>query len=121
MSDRESTEQGASGRQGAEASQTEGEGRQPRQGSGRVEQPRTEGEPKHHFEPGHAPSEQGGQDHRSPEVIARNQQGLAGSGRASGSHGARSDRSEELSASGEPQEEHSRHGRQETPGDRRTD
>jgi hypothetical protein len=121
MSDRESTEQGASGRRGAQASQTEGEGRQPRQGSNRVEQPRGEEEPKHHFEGGRAPSEQGERDHRSPEVIAREQQGLAGRGGASGSHGARNDQSEELSARGEPQEDHTRHGRQETPGDRQTD
>ena len=121
MSDRDSAEKGASGRRGAQASQADGEGRPPRQGANRVEQPRTEEEPKHHFERGRAPSEQGEQEHRSPEVIARNQQGLAGSGRASGSHGARSDRSQERSVRGAPQEDHTRHGRQETPGDRPTD
>ena len=121
MSDRESTEQGASGRRGAEASRTESEGRQPRQGTNRVEQPRTEEEPKHRFEAGRAPSEQGEQDHPSPGVIAGDQQGLAGSGHASGSHGARSDRSEERSVRGEPREAHTRHGRQETPGERPTD
>lgn len=118
MSNRESTEQGRSGRSGAEASQEGGRAGQPRQGAGRVEQPRGSDEPEHHFESGTAPSEQGEKDHPSPDVIARNQQGLAGSGRASGSHGAHDDRSEEVAQGGEPSGDHTRHGRQSTPGDR---
>lgn len=118
MSSKESTEQGRAGRSGAQAAQTGEPGGQPRQGSGRVEQPRGTDEPKHHFDSGEAPSEQGEQDHPSPHVIARNQQGHAGSGRASGSHGAQDDRSEEVAHAGEPGGDHTRHGRQESPGDR---
>ena len=119
MSSRESTEQGAAGRRGAEAGgEQTGEGRQPRQGSERVEQGRDSESPKHDFAEGQRPSEQGEKDHPSPSVIARNQQGLAGSGSgASGSH-AGGDRSEQRASEGPPSDEHTRHGRQETPGDR---
>jgi hypothetical protein len=119
MSSRESTTQGESGRRGSEAEQNEGAGRQPPQGSQRVEQPRGSDERKHTFDPGRAPSEQGESEHPSPEVIARHQQGLAGRGRASGSQPDRNDRSEERATRGEPADDHTRHGRQTTPGDRR--
>lgn len=119
MSSRESTEQGASGRRGAEASKVEGTGQQPRQGSNRTEPRQAESEPKHHFEAGQAPSEQGDKSHPSPEVIARKQQGLAGSGGGhQGSRGAHGDRTEEIASGGEPQGDHTRHGRQELSGDR---
>lgn len=119
MSNRESTTQGNSGQRGSEASQTEGDRGQPRQGANRVERPSGESEPKHHFEPGRAPSEQGEQEHPSPEVVARRQQGFAGTGTgASGSTGAHGDRSEEEAESGAPKGDHTRHGRQKTPGDR---
>jgi hypothetical protein len=117
MSSRESTEQGRSGRRGAEAEKEEGTGKQPRQGSNRVEAAGDQ-EPKHTFEEGRAPSEQG-DGNPSPETIKRNQQGLAGGGTGqSGSHGSRGDRSEESAEAGSPREEHTRHGRQSTPGDR---
>jgi hypothetical protein len=118
---RESNEQGRSGRKGADASRTEGRGKQPRQGSDRTEvYGAGKRERDHHFEPGHAPSEQGEMDHRSPEVIKEHQQGLS-SGHGAGHHGARdarSDRTQEAAARGEPRSEQVRHGRQHLPGDR---
>jgi hypothetical protein len=94
---RESNEQGRSGRKGADASRTAGQGKQPRQGSGRTEvYGAGEREEKHHFSPGHAPSEQGEMGHRSPDVIREHQRGMSGHG--TGHHGAkdaRSDRSRE--------------------------
>lgn len=118
MSSRESTEQGKSGARGAEAERSEGAGQQPRQGSGRVEAA-AEREPKHHFEPGSAPSEQGDRSNPSPEEIARNQQGFAGSGTGAGGSGAGGDRSEEVAQGGSPGEDHTRHGRERAPGDRK--
>ena len=118
MSSRESSEQGKAGRRGAESAQAaEGPGGQPRQGSGRVEQRRDE-EPEHRFGVGRKPSEQGEMEHRSAGVIAQNQQGFAGGGTgASGSRGG-DDRSEEEATEGAPSGDHTRHGRQQTPGDR---
>src|SRR5690606_19392324 len=96
-----------------------GRGQQQPQGSGRVNQPRGEEGPKHTFQPGNAPSEQGEKDQRSAEVVARGQQGLGGAGnRGSGSSRAQSDRSEQEAQSGEPAGDHTRHGRQGTPGNR---
>lgn len=77
MSNRESTEQGKSGQRGAEAAEEEGTGKQPRQGSDRVEAQGGEEEPKHHFPPGHAPSEQGETGSPNPETIKKHQQGLS--------------------------------------------
>lgn len=117
MSSKQSTEQGRSGRAGAEASQPGEPGSQPRQGSDRVELPREAAEPKHHFDAGRAPAEQGKQENPSAERIARDQQGLAGRGNASGSH-ASGDRSEGSAQSGAPAGDHTRHGRQQISGDR---
>lgn len=116
----ESVEQGRSGREGAEASRTEGRGKQPRQGSDRTEvYGAGERETEHHFSPGHAPSEQGDLSHRSPEVIKEHQQGLSGHGTGHhGAKGAQSDHTQEVAARGEPRSEHVRHGRQHLPGDR---
>jgi hypothetical protein len=116
MSSRESKEQGSSGRRGSESEGVEGSGGQPRQGSGRVER-QGESEPKHHFEPGSSPSEQGEKEHRSPEVIARRQQGTAGAGTGQGG-GSGTERSEEVAQGGDPGGEHTRHGRQGLTGDR---
>ena len=113
---KESTEQGQSGRQGAQASQTPGAGKQPRQGSNRTEvYGAGEQETQHHFAPGHAPSEQGEQGSPSPEKIKEHQQGLAGSG--TGHHGAgaaNTDVSEQTATSGEQRGGDVRHGRHET-------
>ena len=87
MSSRESTEQGRSGRRGAEASRTEGAGGQPRQGANRTEPYAAEEEQKHHFEPGQRPSEQGEEGSPSPDTVRRHQQGYSGTGTGqSGSH-----------------------------------
>lgn len=115
----ESTEPGNSGARGAEAPGGTGD-QQPRQGSARTE-PNGAGdsEPKHHFAPGHAPSEQGDKSHPSPEVIKQHQQGLAGSGTGhQGAQGAHGDRSQAESVRGEPEGEHVRSGRQSVPSDR---
>lgn len=118
---KESTEQGRSGRNGAEAAQTEGAGGQPQQGSQRTELYGSgDQEPKHHFAPGHPPSEQGDKSHPSPQAIKENQQGLAGSG--TGHHGAgqaNTDQTEEIATRGEQGGGDVRHGRQETrkPGE----
>lgn len=110
----EAKEQGMSGHQGGpRAGQDSGtEGSSP-QGSRRVENDTQHGERKG-FEAGHAPSEQGRGSPR-PDTIAEHQQGMKGQ---SGSHGAHGERSEESSTRGEPADEHVRHGRQHTPGDR---
>lgn len=113
----EAKEQGLSGRAGVREATTGADGDQPPQGSGRSpgaanEQPR---EARKHFEPGAAPSEQGEKGHPSPEKIREHQQGI---GRQSGSHRAGPDRSEEVAEQGEPDEDHTRHGRQTTPGHR---
>lgn len=118
MTSKASKEQGRSGRAGAESRQPGDPGGQPRQGSNRVERRRGTEEPKHHFGRGRAPSDQGEKEHPGPDAIAREQQGLAGRGGASGSHGAHGDRSESSSQSGEPAGEHTRRGRQKTPGNR---
>ena len=98
---KESTEQGKSGQRGAEASQTDGIGGQPRQGSQRTEVA-GEAEPKHHFAPGQAPSEQGDKNHPSPGAIAEHQQGFGGSGDGhKGSHAANGGRTEEIASAGE--------------------
>lgn len=95
---KESTEQGKSGQRGAEASQMEGAGDQPRQGSRRNEVA-GESEPKHHFAPGHAPSEQGDKSNPSPGVIAEHQQGVSGSRSGqSGSHDAHEERTQEIAS-----------------------
>jgi hypothetical protein len=94
---RESNEQGRSGRKGAEASRTQGRGKQPRQGSDRTEvYGAGEREEKHHVSPGHAPSEQGEMGHRGPEVIREHQRGVSGHGTGHhGAKGAQSDRTQE--------------------------
>jgi hypothetical protein len=118
MSSSESKEQGRAGRRGAEAKGERGRGAQPRQQAGRVEQP-AEAEPKHHFPPGRAPSEQGETEAPSPESIKKNQQGFAGGGSGkSGSREATAGRGEEQAQAGSPDEGHARHGRQGVPGDR---
>lgn len=119
MSSKESTEQGKSGKRGAEAERVAGGGKQPRQGSDRVEnRPDTE-EPKHHFAEGSRPSEQGETGSPSPARIAANQQGLSGGGTGrKGSSGADTDRSEEVAQEGSPASGHTRQGRQGVPGDR---
>lgn len=116
----ESTQQGESGKRGAEASQSPGNGQQPRQGDQRTEFYGTgEREEKHHFPPGHAPSEQGDRSTPSPETIKQHQQGFGGSGGGHhGARGAQTDDSEEIASRGEPREEHTRHGRHDLPGDR---
>lgn len=120
MSSKESTQQGESGKRGAEASRTDGAGSQPRQGDRRTEvYGAGEREPKHHFAPGHAPSEQGDDGTPGPEKIKELQQGFGGAG--GGHHGARgadTERSEEIASAGEPHGEHARHGRHDLPGDR---
>lgn len=117
---KESTEQGKSGRRGAEAAQPNRQGDQPRQGAQRTEARSAQSEePKHHFASGQAPSEQGEKGHPSPEVIKQHQQGLSGSGTGhQGAGGAHSDHSQETAVQGEPREEHTRSGRQDIPGDR---
>jgi hypothetical protein len=120
MGGNESREQGKSGQRGAESHGNEGSGGQVRQGSGRVEA-RSVDEPKHHFEEGHAPSEQGDQSSPSPEQIARNQQGFAGSGTGQSGSSAGGDRSEEQAQRGSPEGGHTRGGRQKLPGDRAPD
>jgi hypothetical protein len=116
----ESTEQGNSGKRGAEASRQAGSGDQPRQGDQRTEFYGTgDREEKHHFAPGHAPSEQGDNNTPGPEKIKEHQQGFGGAG--GGHHGARganTERSEEIASAGEPRGEHARHGRQHLDGDR---
>ena len=116
MSSRESTEQGDSGKKGAQASQTPGAGDQPRQGSNRTEFYGTgDQETKHRFAPGQAPSEQGNQENPGPERIKQNQQGFSGSGTGqSGSTPAHADRSQESATHGEPRGEETRHGRHTT-------
>jgi hypothetical protein len=94
MSSRESREQGESGRKGSEAEGTEGTGGQPRQGAGRVEA-RTQDEPRHHFESGRAPSEQGAKNSPGPEQIRQNQQGFLGTGTGKQGNHVRGDRSQE--------------------------
>lgn len=116
----ESTEQGRSGARGAEAAQTPGTQDQPRQGDRRTEaQGAGEEEPKHHFAPGHRPSEQGDGSTPGPETIKRDQQGFGGAGGGHhGARGAQADRTEEIASSGEPRDAHVRHGRQDLEGDR---
>lgn len=112
---KEAQEQAMSGSAGARASQTEGTGRQPEQTSNRrgAEHERAP-EERQQFDAGQAPSEQGEKDHPSPHVIAQHQQGI---GRQSGSHAGKvGDRSQERAMSGEPRGEHTRQGRQQTPG-----
>ena len=113
-----SREPALQGRAGAEggprAAQTQGDGGQPRQGSGRTEAGRGQGSGAGSFEPGRAPSEQGEKDHPSPHVIAQHQQGAEP---RSGSH-MQGDRSQEEATSGEPRSTHTRSGRDQTPGDR---
>ena len=116
MSSRESTEQGRSGRSGSEASQEPGRGKQPRQTSERVEAAPLEDEPKHTFEPGRRPSEQGEIDNPGPERIAHDQSGFGGSGSGGGQAGG--DRSEEEAQRGSPRHDHTRQGRQSAPGNR---
>ena len=83
MSGRESTEQGRSGRRGAEALRNPGTSDQPPQGSQRVEAKAAEQEPEHHFDPGQAPSEQGEKDHPSgategpPAITRKRRRGVA--------------------------------------------
>lgn len=113
----EAKQQGISGNSGARAAQSEGTQAQPSQASNRRgAQHEQSPEQRKHFPEGHAPSEQGDQDHPSPHVIAQHQQGI---GRQGGSHaGSAGDRSEEIAQQGEPRGEHARHGRQQTPGSR---
>jgi hypothetical protein len=117
MGGNESREQGQSGQRGAESHGNEGSGGQVRQGSGRVEAPKVD-EPKHHFEEGHAPSEQGDRSSPGPEQIAQNQQGFAGTGGGKSGSSAGSERSEEQAQRGAPSEGHTRAGRQNLSGDR---
>jgi hypothetical protein len=116
----ESTEQGNSGKRGAEASREGDTGDQPRQGDRRTEFYGTgDREQKHHFAPGHAPSEQGDNGTPNPQKIKEHQQGFGGAGGGHhGARGAQTERGEEITSSGEPQGEHARHGRQHLPGDR---
>jgi hypothetical protein len=116
----ESTEQGNSGKRGAEAPRTGGPGDQPRQGDRRTELYGTgDREQKHHFAPGHAPSEQGGNGTPGPAKIKEHPQGFGGAGGGHhGARGARTERGEEIASSGEPRGGHARHGRQHLPGDR---
>jgi hypothetical protein len=112
----ESTRQGDSGKRGAEASRDGDVGGQPRQGDRRTEFSGTdEREQKHHFAPGHAPSEQGDNTTPTAKQVVEHQQGFGGSG---GGQGAHTERSEEIASAGEPHGEHARHGRQHLPADR---
>lgn len=119
----ESTRQGESGKRGAEASRDSGGARQPRQGDRRTEvYGAGEREEKHHFAPGHAPSEQGDRGTPGPETIREHQAGFGGGG--GGHHGAKGagpEDSEEIAARGEPRDEHARHGRHDLPADRPRD
>lgn len=114
---KEAQEQNMAGASGSRASQTPGVQAQPEQGSNRSPSARhdQEAEVRRSFEPGHAPSEQGEKEHPSPHVIAQHQQGMKP---RSGSHMGQSDRSEEEAQRGEPEGEHSRHGRQNVSGNR---
>ena len=110
----EAKEQGYAGRRGAEseggASQGQPAQSSNRRGSRHEEPP----EVRRSFQEGRAPSEQGDKSNPSPEEIKQHQQGMKG---GSGAH-AGGDRSEERAVSGEPKGDHTRHGRQNTPGDR---
>lgn len=124
MSSRESTEQGNSGKRGAEASHDGGTGGQPRQGDRRTEFYGADGdqEPKHQFAPGHAPSEQGDNDTPTASQVVEHQQGFGGAGGGhQGARGAGTDDSEEVASTGEPRGGHARHGRHDLPGDRSRD
>lgn len=113
----EANEQGMSGRRGAEEAQIRGMQEQPEQGSNRSPAAGHQQEPERakHFEAGHAPSEQGEQEHRSPQVIKEHQMGAHPK---SGSHSAHAERIEEEAQRGEPDTTHTRAGRQKTPGHR---
>lgn len=110
----EAKDQALAGRRGAEAEGGAAE-RQPSQSSNR--RGARHEEPPHvrrGFQEGQAPSDQGDRSSPSPERIAQDQQGMKG---GSGSHAA-GDRSQEEAVSGEPKGDHTRSGRQSTPGDR---
>jgi hypothetical protein len=113
----EANEQGMSGKRGAEQARIPGMEKQPEQGSTRSPAARHEQEPERtkHFEAGHAPSEQGEKEHRSPEVVREHQMGAHPK---SGSHSAHGERTEEEAQRGEPETTHTRAGRQKTPGHR---
>lgn len=112
----EAKEQRHAGEQsGPRAAQSPGSGQQqPPQGSQRVSN-RQPPEVRRHYAEGEAPSEQGAGGERSAEVIARQQQGIEPE---SGSHSAHGEHTEQAATSGEPEGEHTRHGRQHVPGDR---
>jgi hypothetical protein len=111
----EAQQQGMSGDKGGQQARTQGTAKQPAQASGRRPSEREQDpEVRSGFPAGQAPSEQGDGE-PSPHVIAQHQQGI---GRQSGSHSAHGERSEEAAQAGEPEGEHTRHGRQSVPGDR---
>lgn len=113
----EAARQSKSGLRGAEQSQVEGAKGQPPQGSQRAPAARHQEEPevRKHLAEGRAPSEQGERGHPSPEVVKRHQQGAEP---RSGSHSAHGERIEEESQRGGPGHDHTREGRQQTPGHR---
>lgn len=112
----EAQRQNASGDAGGpRAGQEPGTPDQPAQASGRRggahEQPPEE---RKGFQAGEAPSEQGRGEPRA-QTIARHQQGISAQ---SGSRSAHGNDTEEQAQRGEPEGEHTRHGRQHVPGDR---
>jgi hypothetical protein len=114
----EAQRQGESGGRGAEAARSAGAGRQNPQTSERPNSERMQhAAERKHFEPGHAPSEQGEKDHPSPEVIARHQQGAEPrSGNPSAVSG---DETQQRAIGGEPRGERTADdGRQRVPGSR---
>lgn len=114
---KEADEQGMTGRRGAEEAQVQRTREQPEQGSNRSPAGGHQPEPERtkHFDAGHAPSEQGEKEHRSPQVVKEHQMGAHP---RSGSHSAHGERTEEESQRGEPDTTHTRQGRQTAPGHR---
>lgn len=110
----EAKQQSMAGDRGAEAEGGEPQQQPPQISNRRGPEHRTPPQVRKGFPEGEAPSEQGEKGSRSPEMIARNQQGIgARSGKSAGG-----DRSEEEAVAGEPTGEHTRGGRQSIPGDR---
>jgi hypothetical protein len=117
---KEAKEQHASGQAGgpreARGGEQGSEGQNP-QGSQR-NSPNTQETPelREGYDAASSPSKQGDGDPRpQEEASSEAQQGI---GNQSGSHAAQGERTTEEAESGEPQDAHTREGREQTPGDR---